>query len=137
MEAGVAEARRILIVDDDEGIRDLVTIALDAEGYEVMSARDGAVALHLLATSRPAAILLDMRMPTMNGWEFARAYAQRPGPRAPLIIMSAARDAAAHAAEVDADAFLAKPFDLTDLYACIARFVDEGEARADQEEPRA
>ena len=130
-------ARRILIVDDDESIRDLVTMALGAEGYEVMGARDGAAALHILATSRPAVILLDMRMPTMNGWEFAREYAQRPGPRAPLIIMSAARDAAAHAAEVEADAFLAKPFDLTDLYTCIARFADEREARADQEETRA
>jgi two-component system chemotaxis response regulator CheY len=114
--------RQILVVDDDESIRDLVMMALAAEGYEVVSALNGVAALDWLAASRPAVILLDMRMPIMNGWEFARAYAQLPGPRAPLVIMSAARDAAGYAVEVKADACLAKPFDLEDLYACIARF---------------
>jgi two-component system, chemotaxis family, chemotaxis protein CheY len=122
MEAEMPTPRQILVIDDDESIRALVTLALSVEGYEVMSALNGVAALDWLATSRPAAILLDMRMPIMNGWEFARAYAQLPGPRAPLIIMSAARDAATYAAEVKADACLAKPFDLEDLYACIARF---------------
>jgi CheY-like chemotaxis protein len=114
--------RQILVVDDEASIRDLVTLALGAEGYEVVSALDGMAALDWLATSRPAVILLDMRMPIMNGWEFARAYAQLPGPRAPLVIRSAARNAATYAAEVKADACLAKPFDLEDLYACVAQF---------------
>ena len=118
----MAAPRQVLVVEDDKGIRDLVAMALDVVGYEVVSAEDGAAALDRLDALRPVLILLDMRMPVMDGWEFARAYAHRPGPHAPVIIMSAARDAASHAAEVKADGYLAKPFDLEELYACVEQF---------------
>ncbi len=118
----MAAPRQVLVVEDDKGIRDLVAMALDEVGYEVVSAADGAAALDRLATLRPVLILLDMRMPVMDGWEFARAYAHRPGHHAPVIIMSAARDAASHAAEVKAEGYLAKPFNLEDLYACVEQF---------------
>ena len=109
----------VLVVDDDEGIRDLIAMALSSVGYEVASAPDGAAALELLTTSRPAVILLDMLMPNMDGWEFARRYAQRPGPHAPIIVLTAARDAKGRAAEIKADAWLAKPFQLDALFACV------------------
>ena len=117
--------RQVLVIDDDKAIRDLVAMALSDLGYEVVGAGDGAAALDRLAASRPSVILLDMRMPVMDGWEFARAYAQMPGPRAPVIIMSAARDAASQAAEVKADAYLAKPFNLADLFACVEQYAGE------------
>jgi CheY-like chemotaxis protein len=64
-------------------------------------------------------ILLDMRMPTMDGWAFAQAYDRLPELHAPVIVMTAAPDAATRAAEINAVAYLAKPFHLADLYACI------------------
>ena len=84
---------RILVIDDDESIRDFTHTALADAGYDVVEAADGAVALDLLGTSRPDVILLDMLMPLMDGWEFARRYHETPGPHAPLIVVTAARDA--------------------------------------------
>ena len=112
-------SQQVLVVDDDEGIREFVAMALSSAGYDVMSAPDGAAALELLATSQPAVILLDMLMPKVDGWEFARLYEQRPGPHAPIIVLTAARDAQARAAEIKADAWLAKPFHLDALFACV------------------
>ena len=113
---------QVLVVDDDEGVRELMVMALSSVGYEVVSAPDGAAALKLLATTRPAVILLDLLMPTMDGWEFARLYEQRPGPHAPIIVLTAARDAQARATEIKADAWLAKPFHLDALFACVEQY---------------
>src|SRR5919199_6036371 len=107
--------QQVLVVDDDEGIRQLVAMALSSAGYDVMSAPDGAAALERLATLQPAVILLDMLMPTMDGWEFARLYEQRPGPHAPIIVLTAAHDAHTRAAGIKAKAWLTKPFHLDDL----------------------
>jgi CheY-like chemotaxis protein len=63
-----------------------------------------------------------MRMPVLDGWEFTRAYRQRPGPHAPIVVLTATRDAHAWGNEVDADAVLGKPFELTDLLAMLSRF---------------
>ena len=114
--------QQVLVVDDDEGVRELMVMALSSAGYEVVSAPDGAAALQLLATALPAVILLDLLMPTMDGWEFARLYEQRPGPHAPIIVLTAARDAQARAAEIKADAWLAKPFHLDALFACVEQY---------------
>ena len=118
--------RQVLVIDDDEGTRDLVAMALSTLGYGVVSVGDGATALERLATLQPAMILLDMLMPTMDGWVFARLYEQQPGPHAPIIVLTAAPDAPARAAEIKADAWLAKPFHLGDLYACIDYWSNQG-----------
>jgi len=117
---------RVLVVDDDESIRLFVSMALQEEGYDVISAADGAAALQVVEQTPPDVILLDMRMPVMDGWQFAAAYHQRPGPHAPTSVMTAARDAAARAAQIHADAYLAKPFDLDELI----RRVDQYASRA-------
>jgi CheY-like chemotaxis protein len=118
--------RQVLVIDDDEGIREVVAMAASAIGYEVVSVGDGAAALERLATSQPAVILLDMRMPTMDGWAFAQAYDHLPEPHAPVIVMTAAHDAATRAAEINATAYLAKPFHLADLHACIEQWANQG-----------
>lgn len=114
-------SRRILVVDDDESIRELVDMALSSEGHQVMTAPHGRAALEVIAISPPDVILLDMKMPVMDGWEFARIYRQVPGQHAPIVVVTAAQDAASRAAEVAADGHLPKPFDLEDLF----RVVDE------------
>ena len=114
--------RRILVVDDDESIRDLVEMALSSEGHQVMTAPHGAAALEAIAVMPPDVILLDMKMPVMDGWEFARVYRQAPGQHAPIVVVTAAQDAASRAAEVAADGHLPKPFDLEDLFRVVDRY---------------
>ena len=75
-------AGRILVVDDDDTIRELISIALGDEGYEVMTAIHGREALERTVSWSPDVILLDMRMPVMDGWEFTRPGAARPYRRA-------------------------------------------------------
>jgi CheY-like chemotaxis protein len=118
----VTASARILVVDDDEGILGFVTEALAEEGYEVLAARDGAEALEQASREPPDLILLDMRMPVMDGWQFTAAYRSRPGPHAPIIVMTAARDAPGIANEIHAQGCLPKPFTLTDLLDVAARF---------------
>ncbi|HEX9269684.1 MAG TPA: response regulator [Candidatus Limnocylindria bacterium] len=107
--------RRVLVVDDDEGIRELIVSALSEEGYDVASAADGSEALTLLDSYEPGVILLDMRMPGMDGWQFARAYRSRPGRHAPIVICTAALDVQREASDIGAEGFLGKPFQLEDL----------------------
>jgi two-component system, chemotaxis family, chemotaxis protein CheY len=115
----------VLVIDDDPAIRELVTEVLDEEGYAALSAPQGAAALALMdgrSPDTPDLILLDMRMPVMNGWTFVRKYRQRPGRHAPIVMMTAAHDAAQWASEIEADAVLSKPFDLNDLLTVVAQF---------------
>lgn len=98
----------------------MLEITLTDEGYDVVSASDGGAALALLERHQPSLILLDMRMPVMDGWSFARAYAACSGPHAPVVVMTAAVDATKWAREVDARAALAKPFDLDRLLEIVA-----------------
>lgn len=114
---------RTLVVDDDHDIAELVQLALSDEGYEVVIASNGSAALQATLATPFDLILLDLRMPVMDGWEFARAYRARPEPRAPVVVVTAARDAAELAAEIDADDYLSKPFSLEELLDVVKRHV--------------
>jgi DNA-binding response OmpR family regulator len=113
----------ILVVDDDPGILDAVAELLRVEGYEVETAANGVAALEAIARSRPALVLLDMRMPVLDGWGVARMLAER-GIRVPILVMTAARDGASWASEIGADGYLAKPFGIGDLLDAVRRGVD-------------
>jgi two-component system, OmpR family, response regulator len=117
---------RVLVVDDDESIRDLICLALEDEGLEVLTAPEGAAAMAMIADTAPDVILLDTRMPVMDGWEFLRRYREKATTKAPLIVLSAAEDAPENAEELGADAFLAKPFDIADLASMVNRFLAPG-----------
>jgi CheY-like chemotaxis protein len=104
----------ILVVDDDPSIRTTVSEILAMEGYPVETAADGAEALQAVERVQPALVLLDMRMPVMDGWGFARALRDR-GLHLPILVMTAAQNARRWAEEIGADGYLAKPFDLLDL----------------------
>jgi len=116
----VTSLQQVLVVDDDEAIREWVAVILADEGYAVETAGDGDEALQRVETKSPALILLDIRMPRMNGLEFAAAYRELPGPHAPIVVMTAGRDAQQRAREVGADGYLAKPFDLDDVVAAVS-----------------
>ena len=115
-------SHHILVVDDDESIRNLVAEILDLEGWQVITATNGREALDRIGESPPRVVLLDMRMPVLNGWDVARELHTR-GMDLPVVVMTAAQDARQWAREVNAAAYLAKPFDLEDLVTTVTRFV--------------
>lgn len=118
-----AQTRPVLVVDDDEVILESIQLALMDEGYAVVVASNGQEALARAGEQAPCLILLDMKMPIMDGWAFAAAYRERPAPHAPIVVMTAAHDSRARAAEIGADSFLSKPFDLEHLFDMVRRFV--------------
>ena len=105
----------VLVVDDDQPIRAVVTWVLEDEGYRVDSAVHGRSALEAIAHEAPRAILLDMRMPVMDGWAFVSAYRSMPGPHAPIIVMIASQTTDEWGADVQANGCLHKPFEMTEL----------------------
>lgn len=120
--------KEILVVDDDETIRTLVMLTLREEGFEVATAANGREALaHLEHGGAPALILLDMRMPMMNGWEFAAAYRARPGAHAPIVAFTAAVDIGDRASAINAEYALAKPFELDELINTVRRITSPPE----------
>ncbi len=106
---------KVLVVDDDEDMRDAMAMALEQHGYEVWQASNGREALSLLERGMVDAILLDMRMPVMNGWDFAKEFHERHNQHAPIIVITAAADARRCAEEIGVDSWLAKPFELDSL----------------------
>jgi DNA-binding response OmpR family regulator len=122
----VENMTRVLVIDDDPDIRQLITIALSDEGYQVDEASDGRAALDLLAHTHPNIILLDMRMPGMDGWQFVQRYRELYGRRSPIIVVTAAHDPSRRGAEVDADSYLSKPFDIGDLIERVSALTKPG-----------
>ena len=116
-------AGRILGVDDDEGIRELIAMALSDEGYTVQLACHGAEALALVEQDPPDLILLDMRMPVMDGWEFAWALREIRGTQVPIVALTAGCDGANLADQIAAAGLVAKPFELDHLLDVVARLM--------------
>ena len=110
----------ILVVDDDPSIRTTISEILVMEGYPVETAADGAEALQAVERAQPALVLLDMRMPVLDGWGFARALRDR-GMHLPILVMTAAQNARRWAEEIGAEGYLAKPFELLDLLNAVER----------------
>jgi two-component system, chemotaxis family, chemotaxis protein CheY len=110
----------ILVVDDDPTILDVIHDLLTLEGYEVETARNGLEALRMVEHSRPALVLLDMRMPLLDGWGFARELEQR-GIHIPILVLTATSDAARWAHEIGAIDYLAKPFEISSLLDSVER----------------
>ena len=112
----------ILVVDDDPDLREFLQLMLTSMGFEVTSAANGQEALDDMEGHDPDLILLDMKMPVMNGWEFCRALEGRDSRRPPIVVLTAAPDPAGRAAEVHAEGWLGKPFEYADLEAIVRRF---------------
>ncbi len=109
----------MLVVDDDSSIRELLHAALEEEGYEVVSATDGQDALVIVERWRPDVIVLDLMMPVMDGWTFAKRLRERYD--IPIVALSAVTDIERHAKALGARDVIAKPFDLDALLPKVAR----------------
>ncbi len=121
----------ILVVDDDAAIREFTSMALLDEGYNVLKAENGQIALQLAAEAHPALILLDMRMPTMDGPTFIKTYRQQPECVTPIIVLTAGRHSTQSPAELGVEGFLAKPFDLNSLIELVETFVMPNDSAGD------
>ena len=112
----VSTGPTVLIVDDEDGIRDFLRSAFQAEGYTVLVAGDGEAALQVCEACRPDVVLLDLMMPKLDGLGFLHEFRRRHGVDAcPIIIMSAVSTAVEHAEAAGVTGAVVKPFDLEDL----------------------
>ena len=116
--------KQILLVEDDQSLRELIAEALVDDGYQVEAAADGHAALLLAARRKPDLVILDLMMPNMNGEDFSAAMRQLPGLGAvPIIIVSASRYSNEVGARVGALVALRKPFDLFELTDHVHQFL--------------
>jgi two-component system response regulator RegX3 len=121
---------RILIVEDDDGIRETLKYNLSAAGYSVSEARDGAIGLRLARTSRPDLILLDLMLPGMSGMEFCRAL--RRTSRVPIIMVTA-KDSEVDkivGLELGADDYVTKPFSVREVLARVNAVIRRSRAES-------
>ena len=117
-------AKRILVVDDDDTIRETLADALHLEGYTVDTAANGAIALDRVRQARPDAIILDLMMPVMDGWRFMSAYRSEAACIGiPVLVTSAYRQLGEAAPELRVQACIAKPFDLGVLLGAVERLL--------------
>jgi two-component system cell cycle sensor histidine kinase/response regulator CckA len=118
---------QILVVEDDRSIRDVLRGILEDEGYSVAMAADGRQALERLRSSAaPDVIVLDLRMPVMDGWQFRAAQKTDPAV-AGIPVLAISADGSAKAAAIDAAAYLRKPLSSDALLGAISRIMVEVE----------
>ena len=116
---------RVLVIDDDVALREILRDCLEAEGYAVDVAVDGRDGLDRLQHRRPRVILLDLMMPVMDGWTFrAEQLARDELARIPVIVLSAAHGARRQAELLGAAAIIEKPFDLDSLCATVVTLAE-------------
>jgi CheY-like chemotaxis protein len=122
----------ILLVDDDAGIRQLLTVFLTHKGYDAVGVANGLEALNYLQRSDPLPqlILLDLMMPVMDGAAFREVQRQDPQlAQIPVVVMSAAADMQEQAPLLLAAAYVPKPIDFDMLLALVEQYCRESRQR--------
>ena len=115
---------RVLVVDDDDVIRQLITVNLELEGFEVATAVDGQDCLDKVSEFDPVVITLDIMMPRLDGWEAASRLRADPATAGVKVVLLSARAQEADLQRGDrigVDAYLTKPFDPDELIATVRR----------------
>ncbi len=111
---------RVLLIEDEEGIRSILDEALREEGYDVVAAAHGGEGLRLTLESPPCAVLVDLMLPVMDGVQYIEACRSRSQLDGLPIIAMSARHREEAAARLHVEGFLAKPFDLHELLAIVS-----------------
>jgi CheY-like chemotaxis protein len=122
----------LLLVDDDQELRELLAVTLRERGFSVVTAGNGQEALdRLRSAALPAAVLLDLNMPTMNGWQFCAAKKADAALKAlPVIVLSAAANKdPASPYYLDVDEVVIKPIAIEPLLLAIERLLDRSRKR--------
>lgn len=125
---------RILVVDDEESIRELVTAALTFARFDVVTASDGVAALNAVSLEQPDLIILDVTMPGFDGWEVCRRL-RRDGDHTPVIFLTARDDThdTLRGFEVGGDDYITKPFSLEELVARVHAVLRRGRLPTEDE----
>jgi CheY-like chemotaxis protein len=116
----------VLVVEDDQDMRDIELQLLELHGWLAHSASDGVEALEALRRHRPSLILLDLAMPRMDGFEFRKRQRALPDERlanVPIVVVSAVTDAPRHKSALEAVEVLVKPFDPDRLVSAVQNIV--------------
>jgi two-component system phosphate regulon response regulator PhoB len=114
----------VLVIEDEYANAEVLRILLEAEGYRVAIATNGSAALELLEQEKPALVLSDFMMPTMNGASLGVAVRCHEAlADVPFVMMSGTSEAVVRALFNDYDAFLTKPFEADALLAVVARLM--------------
>jgi CheY-like chemotaxis protein len=119
---------RVMVVDDDDTIRQLITVNLELEGFEVVGAADGQDALEQVKSAAPTVVTLDVMMPRLDGWETAsRLRADPETAHIKLVLLSARAQQAdlERGEQIGVDAYLTKPFDPDELIDIVRRLADD------------
>ena len=129
----MSDGGRILVVEDDELLRETLSEVLSDEGHDVRAAANGADALHQLDRHQPDLIVLDLMMPVMDGFAFREAQRSRGvALEVPLLVLSAVRDLDAAGHRLGAAAWMTKPFRLDEVLATVSRLLDGNGTGADR-----
>jgi CheY-like chemotaxis protein len=115
-----------LVVDDDDVIRQLITVNLELEGFEVIAAVDGQDALDKVKDAQPQVVTLDVMMPRVDGWEAAARLRSDPATAHIKVVLLSARAQEADLQRgelIGVDAYLTKPFDPDELIETVRRLV--------------
>ena len=110
-----ARALRVLVVDDDAGVRGMIVEVLEGEGFTVEPASSGEEALQSVRRKAPDLMLLDVNMPGVDGWQVLDDLRAAAGPQTPVVVMTAGFVAQDRALASGAQGFLGKPFELDEL----------------------
>ena len=120
-------AATILVIDDDESIRDLIRMHLSAAGYEVLIADDAIAAGYMVLRSPPDLIITDVNMPHMDGFEFIAALrADTTLPRIPVIFLTSYDEGDERGRQLGAVGYLTKPVRADRLLQIVAKHVPGG-----------
>ena len=124
---------RALVVDDSAVVRDLISVNLQLEGFEVTTAGDGATALELVAEVRPHVVTLDVMMPRLTGFETVARLRDNPDTaHIPIVIVTGRAQASdvARGEELGVEAYLTKPFEPAELVEVVSRLARSGRPSA-------
>jgi CheY-like chemotaxis protein len=120
------EKNRILVVDDEEALRTVLSTELTSEGYEVTAASDGGEAIDFVKSNDYDLVLLDIKMPNVDGFEVLK-FIKGDKPRIKVIMLTGFADLknAIESKRLGAEDFVSKPYDLVDLLTTIERVLGE------------
>jgi DNA-binding response OmpR family regulator len=133
--------QRILVVDDEKGIQEIVSQALKRRGYDTLNAADGDTALDMAFTAKPDLIILDLMRPRMDGWEVCRRLkSNKETASIPIIMLTARREETdvVEGLDLGADDYIKKPFSLAELTARVGailrrvQIADESRQRVEE-----
>ena len=122
----MADKSKILVVDDEDALRTVLSSELTSEGYDVHTASDGDEAISTLQKGLYDLVLLDIKMPRMNGFEVLK-FVKEKHPKTKVVMLTGFADLknAIESKKLGAEDFVSKPYDLVDLLTTIERVLSE------------